>query len=207
MMDISSVDLKAPTGARDILSGKPYASRADTSSNEAILESGFSHPKGWFEKELAEDLAACWSPGYNAQDVNEWMVRPGILRRVARLLAAAVPPDADRIVAVGIGAQVLGTSVSLITGLPFVAVEEIEGSAGTITTFGRVHKGEAIAVISVLPTGASLVGALAETWGVTIVQRNVVLLPSHDTELGGQSYGAMFGVTPGGQIRSASPIE
>ncbi|TQL44932.1 hypothetical protein FB562_2339 [Homoserinimonas aerilata] len=91
--------------------------------------------------ELADDLAALWPT--SPQDVDGWMSRPSILRRVAGELAARLAADTDRVVALGPGALVLGGAVSLSTGLPFCAVDD-EG-----TVFGDHHAGETAGVISV----------------------------------------------------------
>jgi len=92
-------------------------------------------------RELGEDIAALWST--DRADVAAWMCRPSILRRVASEFAGRLEPDTDRIVALGPGAPVLGSALSLATGLPFCAVSP-DGSV-----FGEHHPGENVAVISV----------------------------------------------------------
>ncbi|QEE62386.1 hypothetical protein FVA74_12980 [Salinibacterium sp. dk2585] len=92
-------------------------------------------------RELANDLAAVWpTPDV---PVDGWMMRPSILRRVASEMAARVAGDVDRVIALGPGASVLGSAVSLATGLPFCAVQP-DG-----TSLGARHRGETVVVISV----------------------------------------------------------
>lgn len=91
--------------------------------------------------ELADDLAALWSG--TSTNVGGWMSRPSILRRVAGELAARLAADTDRVIALGPGSNVLGGAVSLVTGLPFCAVE----ADGSI--FGEYHPGENAGVVSV----------------------------------------------------------
>ena len=111
--------------------------------------------------ELAADLLATAAPGGARSDVSQWMTRPGILRRIASQLSVPIAADADRILAVGPGAVVLGSAVSLATGLPFAAVGD-EGPA-----FGSLHDDERVAVVSVDEEGLSMIDQLATRRVVT----------------------------------------
>lgn len=92
-------------------------------------------------EELGLDLLATWDPIRVPDAVSSWMSRPGILRRVASALSATIAADVDRIVAVGPGALVLGSAVSLATGLPYYAEDR-----GIL--FGSLHDGETVVVVS-----------------------------------------------------------
>jgi len=204
MMDTSSAKRKELFFSESSTSENPDAVTVEIARNRMAVESGLAHPEGWFEQELAQDLAACWSPTGREEGVQEWMARPSLLRRIARLLAVAIPAGVDRIIAVGTGAQTLGASVSLTTGLPFVAIEEDIGSAGVVTIFGRVHQGESIAVVSALQTRSSFIETLGEEYGVTISQWLVVFAPREASELTRQDYGVLFHADADGQTLSAS---
>lgn len=93
--------------------------------------------------ELRHDLAATWDVEAAPDSVAAWLSRPAILRRVADALGALVGADVDRLVADGPGAASLATATSLVTGLPFA----VFGPSGK--TFGFLHDGETIALLSV----------------------------------------------------------
>jgi hypothetical protein len=105
--------------------------------------------------ELAADLLATAAQGGARSDVSQWMTRPGILRRIASRLSVSIPADADRILAVGPGAVVLGSAVSLATGLPFSAL----GDRGPV--FGSLHDDERVAVVSADEEALSVIDQLA----------------------------------------------
>ncbi|WP_433891067.1 hypothetical protein [Streptomyces sp. CA-111067] len=90
--------------------------------------------------ELAGDLTAA---GLDGGSGTGWLDRASLLRRIAAGLAAEVPATADRLVAVGPGAQALGAAVSLETGLPFAAFTPGAPDLGVI------HPGETVVVLAV----------------------------------------------------------
>jgi hypothetical protein len=109
----------------------------------SLSSSGLLHRSHEEEtQELALDLAAAWDAADLDSDVASWMTRPGILRRIAAALSLRIPPDVDRIVAIGPGAQALGAATSLATGIDY-AVLEGDG-------FGSVRPGERVIVIAAL---------------------------------------------------------
>lgn len=86
--------------------------------------------------ELLADIAASAIPHHGRlRGIPEFreadaLSRPSILRRAAAALAAEVPREADRLVAVGRQAVVLTTALSLHTGLPLSLLSGPDG-AGT----------------------------------------------------------------------------
>jgi orotate phosphoribosyltransferase len=94
-------------------------------------------------------------------DKYRFETKPGILRRIASLLAEAVPEDVERIAGPELGGVPLATALSLETGLPFVIVKRASANPGV----GRAVEGELYAdevvllVEDVLTTGASAAGA------------------------------------------------
>ncbi|HEX5465332.1 MAG TPA: orotate phosphoribosyltransferase [Candidatus Limnocylindrales bacterium] len=82
--------------------------------------------------------------------------RPSILRRVARYLAAYIPPECDRIAGPALGAVAIATAVSLETGLPFVIVKGEAKSYGTAHLIeGELHPGEAVVLLEDVVTSGT----------------------------------------------------
>src|SRR5690348_11224687 len=109
--------------------------------------------------ELARDLvAAAWLEGDFVLrsgrrskyyfDKYLFETQPGILRRVATLLAELVPPSTQRLAAPELGAIVLGAAVSLELDLPLVLVRKEAKEYGTAKALeGRLEPGERVCLI------------------------------------------------------------
>jgi orotate phosphoribosyltransferase len=87
--------------------------------------------------------------------------KPGILRRVAAMVAEMVPTEADRLGGPELGAVPLTTAVSLATGLPFVILKKQAKEYGTSKTIeGELYERERVVVIEdVLTTGGEAIRA------------------------------------------------
>lgn len=120
--------------------------------------------------ELARDLvAAAWLKGDFVLrsgrrskyyfDKYLFETQPGILRRVAALLAAMVPPETQRLAAPELGAIVLGAAVSLELDLPLVLVRKEAKAYGTARALeGVLLPGERVTLIEdVLTTGGEAI--------------------------------------------------
>ena len=88
--------------------------------------------------------------------------RPALLRRLARFLAAEVPPETDRLAAPTLGAVAFGTAVSLETGLPLVIVRtHWEEGRRSKAVEGGLHRGETVVLIEdVVVTGSRALHAV-----------------------------------------------
>src|SRR6266851_3150238 len=80
---------------------------------------------------------------------------PALLRRLAKQLAALIPPETQRLAAPELGAVLLGGAVSMETGLPLVLVRKEPKGYGTSKQIeGHLSKGEKVTVIEdVVTTG------------------------------------------------------
>lgn len=86
---------------------------------------------------------------------------PALLREIARLLAAMLPPDTTRLIGPALGGVPLATAVALETGLPFAIVRPGAKEYGTAKLIeGRVEAGDrAVVLEDVVTTGAQSVRA------------------------------------------------
>ncbi|WP_329175691.1 hypothetical protein [Streptomyces sp. NBC_01477] len=137
-------------GAAVRVTGRPgtavrAAGAPGTAVRGAGVPAGLERPAAVLAAELAADLTAADPAG--------WLARPSLLRRLAAALAPGAAPTADRLLAVGPGAQALGAAVSLETGLPFAA------RAPGAPALGDLHPGETVVVLAV--EAASAAEALA----------------------------------------------
>lgn len=120
--------------------------------------------------ELARDLvAAAWLEGDFVLrsgrrsryyfDKYLFETQPGILRRVATLLAELVPPGTQRLAAPELGAIVLGAAVSLELDLPLVLVRKEAKEYGTAKSLeGVLRPGDRVTLIEdVLTTGGEAI--------------------------------------------------
>ncbi|PJJ63595.1 hypothetical protein [Compostimonas suwonensis] len=151
-----------------------------------------THPRGSGEadrarklRELADDLSASRGAAADPESIAaDWLTRPGVLRRLAGLLATGISPETDRVVAIGAGAAVLGCAVSLASGLPFVAIAHDGPSAAddgpSLTVFGRVRPSETIAILSLFDEAYDDVRSHLVESDVVVSGRQVVLVP-HST--------------------------
>jgi orotate phosphoribosyltransferase len=81
--------------------------------------------------------------------------RPSVLRRVARLMSALIPPGTDRLVTQAPGALAVGVAVSLEIGLPLVIVRPVGPDAADVRLEGELYEGERVALIEdVVVTGS-----------------------------------------------------
>lgn len=147
-----------------------------------------SRPREIALPELAGDLNAVWENSSNKSDrknVSSWITRPTILRRIASLLSESIADDTDRLVALGGGAEALGTALSLETGLPYCTVHND-------TIFGEIYSGERIMLISVTP---QTIPALVNASGARILSALVVL---DETNVGCK---ALFQLTSSGALQ------
>ncbi|MCU1570172.1 MAG: orotate phosphoribosyltransferase [Naasia sp.] len=91
------------------------------------------------------------------------VARPTILRRVARFLAARIPPGTDRVAAPTLGAVAVGTAVSLESGLPLAIVRGQAETPRGRAIEGGLHPGEVVVLIEdVVVTGQRALRAVAE---------------------------------------------
>lgn len=94
-----------------------------------------------------------------------FVTRPAILRRLGRFLADLVPPTTDRLAAPALGACLLGTAVSLETGLPLAVVRASDdrGHPGTNRIEGGLYGGERMTLIEdVVVTGTRAAAAIEQ---------------------------------------------
>ena len=86
---------------------------------------------------------------------------PGLLREVARELAAMLPESIERLAGVAVGAVPLVVALSLETGLPYVIVRKTAKAYGTAKSVeGRYEAGERMVLIEdVVTTGTQAVEA------------------------------------------------
>ncbi len=87
--------------------------------------------------------------------------KPHILRPLAKLLAAEIPPEADRIAGPELGAVALATAASLETGIPFVIVKKGTKEYATQKLIeGEINPGEKVVVVEdVMTTGAQAIAS------------------------------------------------
>jgi len=117
--------------------------------------------------ELARDIAAAaylkgdfvLSSGLRSSfylDKYLFETKPGILRRVASLVADILPRETERIAGPELGAVPIATAVALETGLPFVIVRKdpkVYGTAHLVE--GDLYPGERVTIIADVVTTAS----------------------------------------------------
>jgi orotate phosphoribosyltransferase len=86
---------------------------------------------------------------------------PSLLREIARLLAAMLPPATTRVIGPALGGVPLATAVALETGLPFAIVRPGAKEYGTAKVIeGRVEPHDRTVVLEdVVTTGAQAVRA------------------------------------------------
>ncbi len=107
------------------------------------------------------------------------VAKPTILRRVARLLAARVPPGTDRVAAPTLGAVAIGTAVSLESGLPLAIVRSESGRGRAVE--GGLHPGEIVVLIEdIVVTGQRALRAAQKLRDEGVEVRIVVSLVDCD---------------------------
>lgn len=111
--------------------------------------------------------------------------KPTVLRRLASLMAARIPPQVDRVAGAELGAVPIAAALSLETGLPFVVVRQNPKTHGTRSAVeGELHQSERILLVEdVVTTGAQALhaaGTLADL-GADVVR----ILAVVDREQGG----------------------
>ncbi len=140
--------------------------------------------------ELARDIAAAaylkgdfvLSSGIRSSfylDKYLFETKPGILRRVASLLADLLPRDTERIAGPELGAVPIATAVALETGLPFVIVKKDPKShGGSSLVEGDLYPGERVTVIEdVVTTGSQATRAarqVTEAGAIVIAVMSVI---------------------------------
>lgn len=90
--------------------------------------------------------------------------QPELLRRLARELAALLPPGATRLAGPVLGAVPLVTAVSLETGLPslIVRVEKPKDYGTAKQIEGHIEQGDRVALVEdVVTTGGAALGAVS----------------------------------------------
>jgi orotate phosphoribosyltransferase len=94
-------------------------------------------------------------------DKYRFETQPDLLRRIARALAALLPPDLDRIAGPELGAVALAAAVSLETGHPFVIVRKASKGYSTERLIeGALETGDRVVLIEdVLTTGTQAIRA------------------------------------------------
>ena len=117
-------------------------------------------PRDRWLKELSQDVVAAAStrdrgdrhadPTYRyAFDAAMLTTRPPILRRIARALAAMVPPRIDRLAASNVAAAPLTAAVSLELGLPCVFIRAHTDDRVASDGFeGEIYAGEQVVVVA-----------------------------------------------------------
>ncbi|MGH3354944.1 MAG: orotate phosphoribosyltransferase, partial [Nocardioidaceae bacterium] len=121
--------------------------------------------------------------------------KPTVLRRLASLMAARIPPHVDRVAGAELGAVPIAAALSLETGLPFVVVRKNPKPHGTRTTVeGELHQAERVLLVEdVVTTGAQALraaGTLADL-GADVVRVLAVV----DREQGGGKTVAAAGLS------------
>ena len=88
--------------------------------------------------------------------------RPGLLREIARELAAMLPEGAQRLAGVELGGVPLVTAVALETGIPFVIVRKGQKGHGLDRPYeGELVEGEHVVLIEdVATTGGAALAAV-----------------------------------------------
>ena len=117
--------------------------------------------------ELARDIAAAaylkgdfvLSSGIRSPfylDKYLFVTKPGILRRIASLLADLLPAETERIAGQELGAVPIATAVAIETGLPFVILrKDSKGRGSAPSVEGDLYPGERVTVIEdVVTTGS-----------------------------------------------------
>jgi orotate phosphoribosyltransferase len=99
--------------------------------------------------------------------------RPEVLRPVAELLAAQVPPGVEMLAGPELGGVALATAVSLETGLPFIIVRKRSKDYGTSRIIeGTLPEGAKVLVVEdVVSTGAESIRSarqVAESGGTVV---------------------------------------
>ncbi len=96
-------------------------------------------------------------------DKYRFATHPGLLRDVARELAAMLPEDTDRLAGPALGAVPLVTAVALQTDLPFVIVRKQSKEYGTANRIeGELAPGEKVLMVEdVVTTGGAALSAAA----------------------------------------------
>lgn len=102
-----------------------------------------------------------------------FLTKPHILRPLAKLVAALVPPDVDRLAGPELGAVALATAVSLELNKPFVLVRKEEKGYATANLIeGELNPGERVVLVEdILTTGgqALVSAATLSVAGATVV--------------------------------------
>lgn len=105
---------------------------------------------------------------------------PGLLRRVARHLAALVPAGVDRLAGPELGAVALAAAVSLETDLPWVIVRKEEkdyGASAGRPYEGVLEAGERVVLIEdVLTTGGEALRAARVLTGLGVRVERILLV-------------------------------
>jgi hypothetical protein len=155
------------------------ATAIDAALSPGALASGafVQNPEFW-KQELANDIAAAMPLQAAAHRSDGWVTRPAILRRVATLMGASIPATADRIIAVGDAAQILGTAVALETGIPFCVANPHAATEAEFLQTGTLHAGERVAVVSVHLDAPDLLESLARHDVVVVVWRALISRPA-----------------------------
>jgi hypothetical protein len=119
--------------------------------------------------ELAQDLAAlkAGTPG----SVARWACRPAVLRRVALMLAAGIPAEATRVIAVGEGGMAVAAAVALTAGLPFAVLGDNE------VDFGEAHGSEDVALVATNHADLAAAVSWCHERRIQIVRAQAVFAP------------------------------
>ena len=120
--------------------------------------------------------------------------KPTVLRRLASLLAARIPPQVDRVAAMELGAVPIVAALSLETGLPFVIVRKTPKTHGAVSAVeGELHRSERVLLVEdVVTTGSQALraaGVLADL-GASVARVLAVV----DREQGGEAAVAAAGL-------------
>ncbi|GAA4057364.1 hypothetical protein [Nonomuraea soli] len=116
--------------------------------------------------ELRQDVVNAVVRQSGRLELSAMLTRPSILRRMASLLAAHVPPGTDRLVC-SPGSLPLAAALALETGVPFAVLGDVP--------MGDLFPGEkAVLVVAVVSTGASA-AALAGAAGAETVLAGLAL--------------------------------
>jgi orotate phosphoribosyltransferase len=111
-------------------------------------------------QELRADIvAAAWGTHGDFVDADQFLTKPTVLRRLAAILAARVPPDVDRLAGREPHSLVLAAALTLETGLPLVIVRTSQ--TPRLSCYGELHPGERVLVVEgVTGTGTSAAQAV-----------------------------------------------